>query len=140
MVLRIALYLRASQVILVACLANFDIAWIAAGQIVYGLVAFAVNARYLRRCMGLRLGPLLWASRQSALVALPVALVPAAALAVLPAAQDPAWFSLALGLSLGGICWFAAVFGLRHPLRGELQSMLAEAVAMIRRPHPRPPA
>ncbi len=139
MVLRIALSLRATQVALVAFLSNFDITWIAAGQIVYGLVAFLVNARYLRRCMGLQMGALLWASRQSALVALPTALVPALALSLLTPAQNPAWFSLALGLSLGGICWFAAMFGLRHPLRGELQSMLAEAVAMIRRPA-QPPA
>jgi O-antigen/teichoic acid export membrane protein len=134
MVLPIALYTRTAQIVMIACLANFSIAWIAAGQIGLGCVSLFVNARYLRRCADVRITGLLTAARPSVMVAGLTVILPLAGLLALRNTEEASpWLTLVIGGGLGGMCWIGAIFALRHPLRREVLAIGQEMVRIVRR-------
>jgi O-antigen/teichoic acid export membrane protein len=134
MVLPIALYTRIAQIVMIGCLANFSITWIAAGQIGLGCVGLCVNARYLRRCAGVRITDLLSAARPSVMVAgLTVVLPLAGLLALRNAGVASPWLTMMVGGALAGIGWIGSIFALGHPLRREVLTIGHEMVRIVRR-------
>jgi hypothetical protein len=119
---------------MIGCLANFSIAWIAAGQIGLGCVSLFVNARYLRRSANVRIKGLLIAARPSVMVAGLTVILPLAGLLALRNTEEASpWLTLVIGGGLGGICWIGAIFVLRHPLRREVLAIGREMVRIVRR-------
>ncbi len=132
MVLPNAIYVRAAQVAMVGCFANFNIFWIASGQIIIGLVTFLVQGRSLSKAAKISFGALLRATRLSLGVTVLTVILPFAVLTERGGGGDSPWLSLALGGGLASICWFGAITVLRHPLRRELGAVLHEALATVR--------
>jgi O-antigen/teichoic acid export membrane protein len=131
-VLPIALQGRTAQIAIVACLANFSITWVAAGQIVLGCITFFVNTRYLRRCAGIRVMDLAKAARPSVLVAGLTVIIPLIVLTRPGIHGASPWLSLGLGGGLAGVCWIGAIIGLKHPLSDELVGISREMLRIIR--------
>ena len=80
MVLPNAIYVRAAQVAMVGCFANFNIFWIASGQIIIGLVTFLVQGRSLSKAANISFGALLRATRLSLGVTVLTVILPFAVL------------------------------------------------------------
>jgi O-antigen/teichoic acid export membrane protein len=133
MVPRIALATRFTQLLLVAGLAGLGLTWLAAGQIVLGVVGLLINVRFLRRAVAVGLTDLLLAAQRSAAVAALTVLPPLLVLAGRGDAHDPAWLTLVLGLGIGGIAWMAAILGVRHPLGREFGALVREMRLIVRR-------
>jgi O-antigen/teichoic acid export membrane protein len=87
------------------------------------------SRRELLRLLGLSAGPTLACLAATAAVALP-----------LEAREAPAWLVLTPAAAAGGLCWLAALFALRHPLREEIARLRAAVAARLSRPRPPPAA
>ena len=132
-ILRQTAVVRSVQLIGIAIFAQIDLHWVVIGQIVCGVIAFAVNARLLRRCLGVATGELLQASMRSVLLAVWTIAPVAAAETWRAGANDPAWMTLLFTYTLGAAAWLLGVFVLRHPFSGELQALLRIAFGVVSR-------
>lgn len=123
-ILRQTAVVRSIQVVGIAIFAQIDLHWIVIGQLGCSVIAFTVNARVLRRCLGLATGDLLRASVRSTMLAAWTVAPVAVAETWSVSQNDPAWMTLLLTYALGSMAWLLGVFALRHPFGHELLVLL----------------
>jgi O-antigen/teichoic acid export membrane protein len=125
MIPRIAVGLQISFLAIISVTANFNIVWVAYGNIAYGALNLAINSHYLRKATGIRFTDLLRAITKSGTVTI-FAAVPAFAVTELPTLAGKPLLVLLTALSAGGIALCVSAIMLRHPIVTELRLMLRE--------------
>lgn len=122
--LRITLLIRGAQVLSILLFVQFDLHWVAVGQIGCSVLGLVLNVRALRRFLGIGVVELFLASARSLLLAA-MTVAPVLAMQALQFdATHSAWLTLALDFSVAGIAWLAGVAALRHPLAREIMTIV----------------